>query len=135
MNCSKTCVKSPLSKNPQICFQHQLLLNAGQKYCTMLQGEHSAILLTYIKLPFVTKIFVLSIFEWPFYCSLVFIWPVQSTRRSIAVIPVISVCVHVHAFPSCWITVLKSLYLDNHLTESFYLENGCLEGCSVFPLD
>ena len=30
----------------------------------MLQGEHSAILLTFIKLPFVIKIFVLSIFEW-----------------------------------------------------------------------
>ena len=27
----------------------------------------SAILLTFIKLPFVIKIFVLSIFEWPFY--------------------------------------------------------------------
>ena len=39
----------------------------GQKYCRMLQGEHSAILLTFIKLPFVIKIFVLSIFEWPFY--------------------------------------------------------------------
>ena len=33
----------------------------------MLQKEHSAILLTFIKLPFVIKIFVLSIFEWPFY--------------------------------------------------------------------
>ena len=30
-------------------------------------GEHSAILSTFIKLPFVIKIFVLSIFEWPFY--------------------------------------------------------------------
>ena len=30
----------------------------------MLQREHSAILLTFIKLPFVIKIFVLSIFEW-----------------------------------------------------------------------
>ena len=29
----------------------------------MLQGEHSAILSTFIKLPFVIKIFVLSIFE------------------------------------------------------------------------
>ena len=29
------------------------------------QGEHSAILLTCIKLPFVFKTFVLSIFEWP----------------------------------------------------------------------
>ena len=28
--------------------------------------EHSAILLTFINLPFVFKIFVLSIFEWPF---------------------------------------------------------------------
>ena len=33
----------------------------------MLQGEHSAILSTFIKLPFVIKIFILSIFEWPFY--------------------------------------------------------------------
>ena len=31
----------------------------------MLQGKHSAILSTFIKLPFITKIFVLSIFEWP----------------------------------------------------------------------
>ena len=31
----------------------------------MLQGKHSEILLTFIKLPFVIKIFVLSIFEWP----------------------------------------------------------------------
>ena len=33
----------------------------------MLQGEHSAILSTFIKLPFVIEIFVLSIFAWPFY--------------------------------------------------------------------
>ena len=31
----------------------------------MLQGEHSAILSTFIKLSFVIKIFVLSTFEWP----------------------------------------------------------------------
>ena len=31
----------------------------------MLQVEHSAILSTFIKLPFVIKIFVLFIFEWP----------------------------------------------------------------------
>ena len=35
---SKTCVKWPLSKRPQIGFQDQLSLNAGQKYCRMLQG-------------------------------------------------------------------------------------------------
>ena len=33
----------------------------------MLQGEHSAIFSTFIKLPFVIKIFILSIFEWLFY--------------------------------------------------------------------
>ena len=39
-----------------------------------LQGEHSAILLTFIKLPFDTKIFVLSIFERPFYtCFTVYV--------------------------------------------------------------
>ena len=62
---SKTCFKQPLSKIQKIGFQDQLSLNAGQKYCRMPQGEHSAILLTFIKLPFAMKIFVLSIFEWP----------------------------------------------------------------------
>ena len=59
---SKTCVKWPLSERPKIGFQDKLLLNAGQKYCRMLK-EHSATLSTFIKLPFVIKIFVLSIFE------------------------------------------------------------------------
>ena len=44
-------------RRPKIGFQDQLLLNAGQKYCRMLQGEHSAILLAFILLPFVIKIF------------------------------------------------------------------------------
>ena len=64
---SKTCVKRPLSKRPKIGFQDQLSLNAVQKYCRILQGEHSAILLTCIKPPFVIKFFALSIFEWQFY--------------------------------------------------------------------
>ena len=63
IQCSKACVKRPLSKRPKVGFQDQDPLNAGQKYCRMLQGqgEHSAILSTFIKLPFVIKIFVLSI--------------------------------------------------------------------------
>ena len=63
---SKTCVKPPLSRRPKIRCHDQLLLNSGQKYCRMLQAEHSAILLTLIKLPLVIKIFihVLSIIEW-----------------------------------------------------------------------
>ena len=62
---SKTCLKGPLSKRHKIVFQDRLSLKAGQKYCRMLQGEHSAILSTFSKLPFVIKTFVLSIFEWP----------------------------------------------------------------------
>ena len=62
---SKTCLKGPLKKDQQIGFQDPFLLNAGQKYCRMFQREHSAILSTFIKLPFTIKAFVLSIFNWP----------------------------------------------------------------------
>ena len=62
MDNSKTCVKQPLSKRQKNGFQDLLSLNAGQKYCRMLQWEHSAILLTFIKLLVVIKTYVLSIF-------------------------------------------------------------------------
>ena len=62
---SRTCLKRTLTKKTKIGFQDQISLNAGQKYCRMLQGEHSAILSTIIKLPFVIKIFVLSMIGWP----------------------------------------------------------------------
>ena len=64
---SETCLKWPLSKRPKLGFQDLSSLNAGHKYCRMLQGEHSAILSIFIKLPFVIKIFVLTILEWLFY--------------------------------------------------------------------
>ena len=51
-------------RSPIIDLQYQLLLNAGQKYCRMLPLEHSAILWTFIKLPFSIKTFVLSLFKW-----------------------------------------------------------------------
>ena len=57
--------KAAISKKTKIGFQDRLSLHAGQKYCRMLQGEHSAILSTFIKLPFAIKTFVLSILEWP----------------------------------------------------------------------
>ena len=47
-------------KKTEIGSQDQLSLNAGQKYCRMLPLEHSAILLTFVKLSFVIKTFVLS---------------------------------------------------------------------------
>ena len=58
---SKSCVKRPLSKRPKSVFQDLVSLNAGQKYRRMLQGEHFAILSTFIKHPFFIKSFVLSI--------------------------------------------------------------------------
>ena len=61
----KPVLSSHSKRRPTIGIQDRLLLNAGQKYCRMLQGEHSAILSTFIKLPFVIKILVLSFFEWP----------------------------------------------------------------------
>ena len=71
---SKIWLKRPLSKGPKIGFLDWLSLNAGQKYCRMLQGEHSAILLTFIKLPFVFKIIVLSIFEWSLKTGFTVVW-------------------------------------------------------------
>ena len=78
---SKTCAKRPLSKRPKIVFQDQLSLNAGQKYCGMLQGEHSAILSTFIKLPFVIKIYVLSTFEWPFTQVILYAYTVKKLNN------------------------------------------------------
>ena len=68
---SKTCLKRPLKKGPKFALDRSSL-NACQKYCRMLLEsilqylEHSTILSTFIKLQFVIKTFVLSIFEWPF---------------------------------------------------------------------
>ena len=64
----KSTIKPVLSgrskRTPKIGFQYQLLLNAGQKYCRMRQGEHSVILYTFIKISFSIKTHVLSIYKW-----------------------------------------------------------------------
>ena len=56
-------------KRQKIGFQDQLSLFKMQvkTIAECSKGEHFAILSAFIKLPFVIKIFVLSIFEWPFY--------------------------------------------------------------------
>ena len=58
----KPAISGHSKRRPKIGFQERLSLNAGQKYCRMLQESISAVLLTFIKLPFVFKTFVLSIF-------------------------------------------------------------------------
>ena len=67
---SKTCLKQSVITNTKIGFQDRLSLNTGQSIAECSLGalqnallENSAILFTFIKLPF--KTFVLSIFEWP----------------------------------------------------------------------
>ena len=54
----------------------------------MLQGEHSAIPSTFIKLPIVIKIFVLPIFEWPFYTgfTVVLTYFVLSMEKSMQIV-------------------------------------------------
>ena len=58
---SKTCLKRPLKKRPKIGFQDRSSLNAGPNYCRM----HSALLLTFIKLPFAIKILAVHSFDCP----------------------------------------------------------------------
>ena len=60
---SKTCVKRPLSKDQKLVFMSNCrLMQVKSMFCLhILQREHSAILSTFIKLPFAIKTFVLSI--------------------------------------------------------------------------
>ena len=58
----------------------------------MLQGEHSAILSIFIKLPIVIKICVLSIFEWPLKTGFtvdncVRVWTLRFSGKSIGLVP------------------------------------------------
>ena len=52
----KTCLKQPLKRKTKIGFQD---------IQSLISVEHSAVLLTCIKLPYGFKTFVMSIFEWP----------------------------------------------------------------------
>ena len=54
-------VKPDLSGHLQKEINYHLMQVKSTMYCRLLQGEHSAILLTFIKLPFVIKILVLSL--------------------------------------------------------------------------
>ena len=77
----------------------------------MLQGEHSAILLTFIMLQFVIKIFVLSNFEWSFYTG----FTVQRflSRLSLDILKLHTMdCV-------IYIIIIYVTYFENHLIIKF----------------
>ena len=61
---SKPVLSDHSKRRPKLVSNTRFPLNACQKYCRLLQGEHSAILLTFITLPFAKNIYFLSIFEW-----------------------------------------------------------------------
>ena len=105
-------------RTPKIGFKYQLPHNVGQKYCRMLQGEHSALLLTFIKQPFSIKTFVLSIFKWLLKtgftvytkCTIVLrvqrIKPPKNCITSLKIVSQsenISTCHSQESNPGCWI--------------------------------
>ena len=62
---SKACLKWPLSKRKKMGFMTNYRLMQVKRIARCSHWSILQILLTFIRLPFVIKIFVLSIFEWP----------------------------------------------------------------------
>ena len=65
MSTIKPVLSGHSKQTPNIGFQYRLSLNGSQKYCRMLKGEHSVILLTFIKLPFPLRPLFCLFFKWP----------------------------------------------------------------------
>ena len=63
---SKTCVKRPPQKDNKLVFKTNYRLMQVKSIAECSKGDYSAILLTFIKLPFVIEIFNLYVFEWLF---------------------------------------------------------------------
>ena len=66
----KDCTVKPVlsghsKRRPKLIFKTDYRLMQVKSIAECSKGEHSAILSTFINLPFVIKISVLSIFEWP----------------------------------------------------------------------
>ena len=82
--------------------------------------EHSAILLTCIKLPFFNKIFVLSIFEWLFYTGFTvrqYVSLLKSPNFDTAIIKWFTVAQHLSGevlnlrLKGCWFKAHRKLYV------------------------
>ena len=77
---SKTCLKRPLkkkNKNWFSCLKTNYRLMQVKSIAECSKREHSAILLTFIMLQLVIKIFVFSIFEWLLKTGLLYIFTVK----------------------------------------------------------
>ena len=64
-NYSKTCLKRPLKKKSKKWVVRPIIASCRSKVLQNAPRGHYVILLTFIKLPFVIKIFVVFIFKWP----------------------------------------------------------------------
>ena len=82
---SKTCVKRPLSKRPKIGFKTNYCLMQVKSIAECYKRNILQYVSTFSKLPFVIKIFVLSIFEWPFYTGFTVLTVVSIVLQSSAV--------------------------------------------------
>ena len=74
LNTVKPVLSGHSKRRPKLGFQNQISLNVGQKYCRMLQREHSAILSIFMKIPFVTKIVFFSFYYFFFLQFLYEFW-------------------------------------------------------------
>ena len=86
----KSTIKPVLSDHSQK--DRKLVFNTNYDFMQVKSSEHSAILLTFIKLPFVIKMLVLSIFEGPFYTGftvtiMVFALPFPSKFAIVTMFP------------------------------------------------
>ena len=122
---SKTCLKRPLKKNAKIGLHNRLSLNAGQKYCKMLQGEHSAIRSTFIKLPFVSI---------PLFCLFL-----SGRFTQVLLYDKMSLCKSFHCIMLCNFELNSTEHLmratfANHLILSFYCNAFCHFELNSFKL-
>ena len=65
LNYSRTCLKRPLKKKTKIGFLDQVSLNAGQKYCRMLQERILQYFRPSLSYHLSLRPFVLSFSGWP----------------------------------------------------------------------
>ena len=82
-NTVKPVLSGHSKRTRKVGFQYRLSLNAGQRYCRMLQGEHSAIPSTSNKLPFSIKTMFLSIFKWPLNIRQVLLYNFEKVVHSV----------------------------------------------------
>ena len=99
---------------------------------SVLLGEHFAILSTFIKLPFVIKIFVLSIFEWPLLNKTGFTVFANNMDPDQTLIRVHSVCFcdYLECIWICAVDILNRRQTDG----IFWAKNICRRRVNTLPM-